>query len=156
MKKKMTQKNKKKILVMHGPNLHLLGKRQPDVYGKFSLDDINQGLRRLADQLGLKLEIFQSNSEGEMVEKITKAGFDLLIINPAAYTHTSVAIRDAILAVDLPAIEVHLSNIYGREEFRKKSLISDIAQGVITGFGRQSYFLALEAAAQYLKNAKTL
>jgi 3-dehydroquinate dehydratase II len=152
MKKKMVDKNKKKILVMHGPNLHLLGKRQPDVYGKFSLDDINQDLKKLAVKLGINLEVFQSNSEGEMVDKITGAGFDLLIINPAAYTHTSVAIRDAILAVDLPVIEVHLSNIYGREEFRKKSLISDIAQGVITGFGKQSYFLALEAARQYLKD----
>lgn len=141
-----------KILVIHGPNLHLLGKREPQIYGKFTLSDINAELKKDAKQKGLVFEILQSNSEGEIVEKITNSKYDLLIINPAAYTHTSVAIRDAILAVGKPVIEVHLSNIYKREDFRKKSLISDISIGVITGFGSLSYTLALTAAAQFLKN----
>jgi len=141
-----------KILVIHGPNLHLLGKREPQIYGKFTLKDINTGLRKEAMQNGVSLEVLQSNSEGDIVEKITSSKYDLLIINPAAYTHTSVAIRDAILAVSKPVVEVHLSNIYKREDFRKKSLISDIAIGVITGFGPLSYTLALTAAAQFLKS----
>jgi 3-dehydroquinate dehydratase-2 len=141
-----------KILVIHGPNLHLLGKREPQIYGKFTLSDINAELKKEAKSQGFLLEVLQSNSEGEIVEKITGSKYDLLIINPAAYTHTSVAVRDAILAVGRPVIEVHLSNIYKREDFRKKSLISDIAVGVITGFGPVSYILALSAAAQFLKN----
>jgi len=147
-----TKTRNNKILVIHGPNLHLLGKREPQIYGKFTLSDINTELKKDAKQKGLVFEILQSNSEGEIVEKITNSKYDLLIINPAAYTHTSVAIRDAILAVGKPVIEVHLSNIYKREDFRKKSLISDISIGVITGFGPLSYTLALTAAAQFLKN----
>jgi len=147
-----TKTRNNKILVIHGPNLHLLGKREPQIYGKFTLSDINTELKKEAKQKGLVFEILQSNSEGEIVEKITNSKYDLLIINPAAYTHTSVAIRDAILAVGKPVIEVHLSNIYKREDFRKKSLISDISIGVITGFGPLSYTLALAAAAQFLKN----
>jgi len=150
-----TKTKNKKILVIHGPNLHLLGKREPQIYGKFTLKDINAQLEKEAKQNGLALEALQSNSEGEIVEKITNSKYDLLIINPAAYTHTSVAIRDAILAVNKPVMEVHLSNIYKREDFRKKSLISDIAIGVITGFGPLSYTLALTAAAQFLKNTAT-
>ena len=148
-------KNKKaRILVIHGPNLHLLGKREPQIYGKFSITDINSQLRKQAKKLGLAIEITQSNSEGKIVEKITKTKYNFLIINPAAYTHTSVAIRDAILAVNKPVIEVHLSNIYKREDFRKKSLISDIALGVITGLSKYSYFAALEAAADILAQSK--
>lgn len=147
-----TKTKNNKILVIHGPNLHLLGRREPQIYGKFTLKDINAELQKEAKQKGLALKVLQSNSEGDIVEKITNSKYDLLIINPAAYTHTSVAIRDAILAVNKPVIEVHLSNIYKREDFRKKSLISDIAIGVITGFGPLSYTLALTAAAQFLKN----
>ena len=123
---------------------------------KFTLKDINDELKKEAKQRGLSVEILQSNSEGEIIEKITNSKYDLLIINPAAYTHTSVAIRDALLAVNKPAIEVHLSNIYKREEFRKKSLISDIAIGVITGFGRTSYTLAFNAAVRFLKNTSNV
>ncbi len=141
-----------KVLVIHGPNLHLLGKREPDIYGNFTLDQINQELKDKAGQNNLSIETIQSNSEGEMVEKITNNDYDFLIINPAAYTHTSIAIRDALLGVNKPAIEVHLSNIYKREEFRKKSLINDVVLGVIAGFGKESYFLALDAAITFLAN----
>ncbi|MFA5007729.1 MAG: type II 3-dehydroquinate dehydratase [Candidatus Omnitrophota bacterium] len=147
-----TKIKKSKILVIHGPNLHLLGKREPQIYGKFTLKDINENLKKEAKRNSLSLETLQSNSEGDIVEKITNSKYDLLIINPAAYTHTSVAIRDAMLAVNKPVIEVHLSNIYKREDFRKKSLVSDIAVGVITGFGPASYTLALIAAVEFLKN----
>lgn len=144
------EKIKSKILIIHGPNLHLLGKREPDIYGSFTLEDLNCELKKKAAMHNLSIEIIQSNAESEIVEKITEENHDFLIINPAAYTHTSVAIRDAILAVNKPAIEVHLSNIYKREEFRKKSLISDIVLGVITGLGKDSYLLALEAGANFL------
>lgn len=141
-----------KILVIHGPNLHLLGKREPDVYGKATLEDINKELTKKAKENKVDIRILQSNSEGEIVEEITNSSYDFLIINPAAYTHTSVAIRDSLLGVDKPAIEVHLSNIYKREEFRKKSLVSDVVLGVISGFGKLSYLLALESAVIFLKN----
>jgi len=144
------KKIKHKILVIHGPNLHLLGQREPDIYGRYSLAMINKELRQRAAKLGLSIEILQSNAEGDIVEKITAARYDLLIINPAAYTHTSVAIRDAMLAVQKPTIEVHLSNIYKREEFRKHSLISDVVIGTISGFNQWSYFLALEVAVACL------
>ncbi|MDD5070617.1 MAG: type II 3-dehydroquinate dehydratase [Candidatus Omnitrophica bacterium] len=133
------------VLIIHGPNLHLLGKREPSIYGSFSLNDINSKLEEKASAKGFKLLICQSNSESEIVDKITNAEYDYLIINPAAYTHTSVAIRDAILGVNKPTLEVHISNIYKREEFRKKSMISDVVAGVITGLGVDSYILALEA-----------
>ncbi len=144
----------KKILVVHGPNLNMLGKREPDLYGSESLDAINSRIKEEADKLGLDLESFQSNTEGAIVDRIQKALGDvsLIIINPAAYTHTSVAIRDALLAVDLPLIEVHLSNIHKREEFRKKSLVADIALGQITGFGSYGYILAIKAAAMELSS----
>ena len=147
----MKKKSKHKILVIHGPNLHLLGKRQPHIYGNYTLAEINAQLKKRAQQLKVSLEIHQSNSEGKIVEKITKAKYDFLIINPAAYTHTSVAIRDALLAIHKPAIEVHLSNIYKREDFRKQSLVSDVVVGTISGFSQLSYFLALEAAVAFLK-----
>jgi len=142
----------KNILLIHGPNLHLLGKREPGIYGKTTLDNINKELKELADKKNYSLEIVQYNSEGEIVEKITKADYDFLIINPAAYTHTSVAIRDALLAINKPTIEVHLSNIYKREDFRKKSMISDVVLGVIAGFGKKSYILALNTCISYLKD----
>ena len=144
----------KKILVVHGPNLNMLGKREPDLYGSESLDAINSRIKEEAPKLGLDIECFQSNTEGEIVDRIQKAlgHVSLIIINPAAYTHTSVAIRDALLAVDLPVIEVHLSNIHKREDFRKKSLVADIAVGQIAGFGSYGYILAIKAAAMELNN----
>ncbi len=145
---------KNKILVIHGPNLHLLGAREPDIYGKFTLKDVNEKLTKQAKEAGVEIEIMQSNAEGEIIDKITDNDYSFLIINPAAYTHTSVAIRDALLSAQKPAIEVHISNIYKREEFRKKSLVSDVVQGVITGLGIHSYILALDAAIQFIKSQK--
>lgn len=138
----------KEILVIHGPNLNLLGKREPGVYGSDTIDDINADLERLAKTMGARLTIVQSNHEGEIVELIGGAAgrFDAILINPAAYTHTSVAIRDAVSAVAIPTIEVHLSNIYAREEFRHTSLIAPVARGQVSGFGKASYLLGLEAA----------
>ena len=137
----------KKILVIHGPNLDLLGQREPAIYGRITLKDINEKLRKLAVKKKIRLTIKQSNHEGEIVDLIGKAKskFDGLLINPAAYTHTSVAIRDAIAASGIITVEVHLSNIYSREEFRHKSLISPVAKGTILGFGYKSYLLGLEA-----------
>ncbi|MCH7882215.1 MAG: type II 3-dehydroquinate dehydratase [Proteobacteria bacterium] len=138
-----------KILVIHGPNLNLLGSREPEVYGSDTLASINQSLAKLADKRSIRLETFQSNIEGEIVNSIHQAAANqvqFVIINPAAFTHTSVAIRDAFLATDLPFIEVHLSNVFAREEFRTHSYLSDIAKGVIIGFGKSSYLLAFEAA----------
>lgn len=142
-----------KILVIHGPNLALLGEREVAVYGKFTLEQINRSLSELAEGEKVKLDFFQSDSEGEIVEKIGKARkeFQALIINPGAYTHYSVAIRDAIAAAGLPAIEVHLSNIYAREEFRHKSVIAPVAVGQISGFGVNSYLLGLKAAIELIR-----
>ena len=144
-----------KILVIHGPNLDLLGKRQPEIYGKSSLNEINQRLKNLAQKHKVEIEFFQSNHEGEIVDKIGQAEdeFEALLINPAAYTHTSVAIRDAIAAVEIPAVEVHLSNIYAREEFRHTSLIAPVAAGQVCGFGIDSYLLGLEAAIKLIKRS---
>jgi 3-dehydroquinate dehydratase-2 len=138
-----------KVLVIHGPNLNLLGRREVDVYGSLTLDEINKMIEAEAVDCGLELEYFQSNHEGELVDKIQEAvgKFDCIIINPAAYTHYSIAIRDAIAAVRIPTIEVHLSNIHGREEFRHKSVTAPVAVGQIAGFGAQSYLLAIRAAA---------
>lgn len=137
-----------KILVIHGPNLNLLGKREVDVYGKVTIDEINSDLKKLAKARKVTLEIVQSNHEGDIVELIgkSKGKFGAILINPAAYTHTSVAIRDAISAVSIPTVEVHLSNIYSREEFRHTSLIAPVAKGQVSGFGKMSYLLGLEAA----------
>jgi 3-dehydroquinate dehydratase-2 len=137
----------KTILVLHGPNLHLLGQREPDVYGNTSLENINKKINAKAKSAGIVVDTYQSNQEGQIIDKITKSDYDLIIINPAAYTHTSIAIRDALAAIKKPAIEVHLSNIYKREDFRKKSLISDVVLGTISGFGENSYYLAIDAAA---------
>ena len=138
------------ILVIHGPNLNMLGKREPEIYGNTSLDDINTGLTALGIKLNLDVVTFQSNHEGAIVEKIQDAigKYKGIIINPAAYTHTSIAIRDAILLLDIPVIEIHLSNIYKRESFRHKSMIADVVSGQISGFGIQGYFLALEALSK--------
>ena len=137
----------RKILVIHGPNLNLLGTREVDVYGSVTIDDINKDLKKAAQAKKVTLEIMQSDHEGDIVEKIGKAKgrVDAILINPAAYTHTSVAIRDAISAVDIPTVEVHLSNIYGREEFRHTSLIAPVVKGQVSGFGKVSYLLGLEA-----------
>lgn len=142
-----------RILVIHGPNLNLLGTREPQVYGRTMLAEINQDLLQRATAAGYDLETFQSNHEGALVDCIQQRGTQaaLLIINPGAYTHTSVAIRDAILAVGIPVIEVHLSNIYRREPFRHHSYLSDIALGQVAGFGHASYLLALQAACHWLQ-----
>ncbi len=141
------------ILVLHGPNLNLLGKREPGVYGHVTLERINEWLKQEAQQLQVTLEILQSNHEGVLVDAIQGAQgqYQGILINPGAYTHTSVAIRDAIAAVDLPTVEVHLSNIYRREEFRHHSFIAPVAIGQISGLGTDSYLLGLQALANYLR-----
>ena len=136
-----------KILVLHGPNLGLLGKREPDLYGACTLEEINVRIRKRADDLKIHIvEICQSNAESELIERIhASAGVvDGILFNPAAYTHTSVALRDALLATDIPFVEVHLSNVSAREPFRQQSFFSDIAMGVVSGFGVESYLLGLE------------
>lgn len=139
-----------KVLVIHGPNLNLLGLRETSIYGIKSLEEINDDIRSLAAELLIEIEIIQMNSEGEIINAIQTGNYDAIIINPAAYTHTSIAIRDALLAVGKPSIEVHLSNIYRREDFRKKSFMADVAVGQISGFGYVSYLLALRAAKSIL------
>ncbi|HID54965.1 TPA: type II 3-dehydroquinate dehydratase [Candidatus Poribacteria bacterium] len=143
-----------RVLVIHGPNLNLLGRREPEVYGSQTLDEINGELRRRAEKLGVELRIIQSNNEGEIVTAIGEAmdWADGIIINPAAYTHTSVAIRDAIAAVGLPTIEVHISNVFKREPFRHHSYISPVATGVISGLGSHGYLLALEALVDIIRS----
>jgi len=143
---------KKKILILNGPNLNLLGKRQPEVYGRLTLEEINKKIRTLAKELDVVVEIRQSNSEGELVGWIQEAPaeFGAIVVNPAAYTHSSVAMRDAITAVGIPTVEIHISNIYKREDFRKHSYIAGVAVGQITGFGVQSYLLGLRAAVEQL------
>ncbi len=144
------------ILVIHGPNLNLLGKREPEIYGSDTLAAINQNLNNMAQKNNINLQAFQSNNEGEIVSRIQQAGadqIDFIIINPAAYTHTSVAIRDAFLATRIAFIEVHLSNVFAREEFRMHSYLSDLAVGIISGFGKNSYLLAFEAAVIHCKQS---
>jgi 3-dehydroquinate dehydratase-2 len=142
----------KNILVLHGPNLNLLGTREPDVYGRVTLDEINAKLSAQAALSSAKLAHFQSNAETGLIDRVQQArldGTDFIIINPAAFTHTSVAIRDALAAVAIPFIEVHLSNVFAREAFRKESYFSDIAVGVISGLGATGYELALQFALQH-------
>jgi len=142
-----------KILVLHGPNLNLLGTREPGVYGKVTLAEVNAALAGLAGELGIELDILQSNSESGLIERIHSAAGSChgILINPAAYTHTSIAIRDAISAVALPTVEVHLSNIHSREEFRTRSFIAPVAVGQISGFGMESYLLGLRAIFNHIK-----
>ena len=141
----------KNITVIHGPNLNLLGQREPDHYGTLTLDDINGALTKEASKLNLDIELYQSNSESEIVDKIQSLLSDFIIINPAAYTHSSVAIRDALAAMEIPFIEVHISNVFAREDFRKQSFFSDIAVGVISGLGTEGYCAALNFAAKLNK-----
>lgn len=143
---------KKTILVLNGPNLNLLGRRQPEIYGRLTLDEIGRKVRALAKELRVNVEIRQSNSEGELVTWIQEASqrYNAIVINPAAYTHTSLAMRDAITAADIPTVEIHISNIYNRDEFRHHSYIAGVAVGQITGFGLQSYLLGLRAAVAQL------
>ena len=140
----------KKILIINGPNLNLLGTREPEIYGKTTLKDIETELKNKAEKLNVEIECFQSNIEGEIINKIHSAKnvFDAIIINPAAYTHTSVAIRDAFSSVKIPAIEVHISNVYSREDFRHNSLIAPVLIGQISGLGVDGYLLALEFFAK--------
>jgi 3-dehydroquinate dehydratase II len=137
-----------RILILNGPNLNLLGQREPDIYGRLTLSDIETKVRECARELRVDVEFRQSNGEGELVGWIqqAKGKFDVIVLNAAAYTHTSVALRDAIAAVGVPTIEIHLSNVHAREEFRHKSLIAPVCCGIIAGFGANSYVLALEAA----------
>ncbi len=137
------------ILLLHGPNLNLLGSREPEIYGSATLDDINSDLVAVTKAAGHHLQFLQSNAEYELVERIhtaAKDSVDFIVINPGAFTHTSIALRDALLGVGIPFVEVHLSNVFSRESFRHSSYLSDIAVGVISGFGAQSYRLALDVA----------
>ena len=139
--------------MLHGPNLNLLGRRQPEIYGRLSLEQINRKIRALAAELGIEVEMRQSNIEGELITWIQEAPkqFGAIVINAAAYTHSSVALRDALTAVGIPAVEVHISNIHKREEFRKRSMIAEVVVGQIAGFGVNSYLLGLRAAAGCLR-----
>ena len=145
------------VLVLHGPNLNMLGTREPAHYGLQSLDEINHSLTRMGETAGAWIETFQSNHEGALIERIHQGArepVDFIVINPAGYTHTSVALRDALAAVNIPFIEVHLSNIYAREAFRHQSLFSDLAVGVVSGLGAQGYELALEYALRHIHTAQ--
>jgi 3-dehydroquinate dehydratase-2 len=148
----LTMARKKTVLVLNGPNLNLLGTRQPEIYGKLTLAEIEKKLRALAKELGVEIDFRQSNSEGELVTWIQRATgrFGAIIINPAAFTHTSLAMRDAISAVGIPTIEIHLSNIYRRESFRHHSYIAEVAVGQMAGFGADSYLLGLRAAVAHI------
>ena len=146
-----------KILFLNGPNLNLLGQREPEVYGRTTLADIEARVRERAKQLKAEIDFRQSNLEGELVDWIqqAKGKYDVIVINAAAYTHTSIALRDAIAAVGVPTIEIHLSNVHAREEFRHKSLIAPVCCGLIMGFGQKSYVLAVEAAVHVNEIKKT-
>jgi 3-dehydroquinate dehydratase II len=146
----------RRVLVIHGPNLNTLGEREPEIYGRTTLREIDAELARLGGELGLAVDSFQSNSEGALVDRIQAARgqCQALVINPAAYTHTSVAIRDAIGLLGIPVIEVHLSNVYRREPFRHHSTIADVVDGRIMGFGPESYYLALRAAAALIASGR--
>ena len=147
----------KNILVIHGPNLNMLGKREPEIYGKFTLEGINKDIKDFAKKQKVSVKIFQANSEGEIIDIIHKESekwADALVINPAAFTHTSLAIRESISAVKIPAVEVHLSNIFKREEFRHHSFVSPVAAGGIFGFGKKSYILGIQAAIFLLDEKK--
>ena len=142
-----------KILILHGPNLNLLGTREPEVYGSMTLDNINNELIELSKELGVEVKSLQSNHEGGLVDALhdARSWADGVVFNPGAYTHTSIALRDAISAIDIPVVEVHLSNVYAREEFRHVSMISAVCKGKITGFGWRSYMLGLRALVEMLE-----
>ena len=142
-----------KLLILHGPNLNLLGTREPEIYGSMTLDEIDAKLIELGNELGAEIKCFQSNHEGGLIDALhdARAWANGVIINPGAYTHTSIALRDAIGAIGIPVIEVHLSNVYAREEFRRVSMISAVCRGKITGFGWRSYTLGLRGLVEVLK-----
>lgn len=142
-----------KIAVIHGPNLRLLGRREPEVYGHQTLEDIDEGLRTLADELDVEMDVFQSNHEGEILDFVEEASEDVegFLVNPGALTHTSVALRDALVGVDRPFVEVHLSNTHAREPFRRRSYLSDVAAGVVFGFGAQGYLLGLRGLVSRIR-----
>jgi 3-dehydroquinate dehydratase-2 len=154
----MTKKNSKKlnILILHGPNLNLLGNREPEIYGEYKLTDINNALHNIAKLNNVAIKILQTNHEGNLVDEIQKAQkiFDGIIINPGAYTHTSIAIRDALKCLDMPIIEVHLSNIFKREEYRKISYSLEASTGIVAGFGIFSYIHALKLLIDFIKDSK--
>ena len=147
-----------RILVLHGPNLNLLGRREPEIYGRVTLAEINGRLEEVAAELGVELRVVQSNHEGELVEEVQRSleDCDGILLNPAAYTHTSVALRDALAAVGLPAVEVHLSNIHAREEFRHNSLIAPVVLGQISGLGPDGYLWGLRALVKKIKEKKSV
>lgn len=142
-----------RILLLHGPNLNLLGSRETSVYGRRTLDDIVSAARALGEELGVRIESYQSNAEGDLVDQLQRAAgaFDAVVFNPAAYTHTSIALRDAVLAIGIPVVEVHLSNVHKRESFRRHSYLSDVAAGQIVGFGPESYLLGIRAAVALVR-----
>jgi 3-dehydroquinate dehydratase II len=145
-----------KIAILHGPNLNMLGRREPGVYGSMTLDDINSEIKKHAVKLNVEVSFFQSNHEGEIIDSIHRStGMDGLIINPAGYGHTSIALLDAVKAAGIPSVETHLSNIYAREEFRSHTMTSSAMIGVISGFGWHSYILALDALVGYLRDKKS-
>ena len=146
---------KKQILILHGPNLNLLGQREPGIYGRTSFEELNKKIVEEGIKLGVDVKIHQSNSEGELIEFIHKAigVFQAIVFNPGGYTHTSIALRDAISASSIPTVEVHLSNIYNRETFRQRSMIAPVSLGQISGFGLYSYLLGLQAAVYHLNQA---
>ena len=144
------------VLLLHGPNLNMLGKREPAVYGRQTLDDIVAAARAVASELGVEIASYQSNVEGDLVTRIQQAAnqYDAIVFNPGAYTHTSIALRDAVLAAGLPVIEVHLSNVHKREKFRRHSFLADVVEGQVIGFGAESYLLGLRAAVTILRNRR--